>query len=475
MIAAHALSVRFGSSKIHLSRPCESVAPFHQLGEIRSDQAILPGLRGSYIKRGRAKKFPIEARRLHSIAFVRRLPNLPSSLFASLALTLAATGATSSSGCGDDPPPFNEGGGGSASSGATSGAGGEGGVFVDNGPDLFAALEPDLVAACAGCHEPGGIGDAPFLATPDRYESIMSWPDIVVREPQQSVLLTYAVTGAGHSGTNLDSAPNDLLGRVEEWLTVESKAIADTPVEQIGVDPITPILGFNALYLDGLGKEYEGLALTFTAAKLTENSLKLDNLTVYTTSSTGVHLVHPVFAVYPKGKPADPDPVDSFSELDERYAEGTANTLGVGMLILTNWQENAKLGIGFGLIEPYVAGGGEGGGGGAGGGGSTGGPCSAQNEFNQFASPQLQQRCGGCHGGNNGGATGAMDISKLQSDPSNACGQVLNRVNLGTPNQSQLFVVTDPGGNASHPYKFGGNAANFNTFRDEITKWINVE
>ena len=435
----------------------------------------MKGLRGGNASRLRAKKFPIEARRLHSIAFVRRLPNLPSSLFVSLALVLAATGATSSSGCGDDPPPFNEGGGGSASSGSASGAGGEGGVFVDNGPDLFAALEPDLVAACAGCHEPGGIGDAPFLATPDRYASIMSWPDIVVREPQQSVLLTYAVTGAGHSGTNLDSAPNDLIGRVEEWLTVESKAIADTPVEQIGVDPITPILGFNALYLDGLGKEYEGLALTFTAAKLTENSLKLDNLTVYTTSTTGVHLVHPVFAVYPKGKPADPDPVDSFSELDERYAEGTANTLGVGMLILTNWQENAKLGIGFGQIEPYVVGGGEGGGGGAGGGGSTGGPCSAQTEFNQFASPQLQQRCGGCHGGNNGGATGAMDISKLQSDPSNACGQVLNRVNLGTPNQSQLFVVTDPGGNASHPYKFGGNAANFNTFRDEITKWINVE
>ncbi len=402
----------------------------------------------------------------------------PLSLLASSTALVAFALAGPATGCGDDPPPFSsEGGGGGGSETTTSsGPSGSGGAFVDNGPELFAGLEADLVSNCASCHEPGGFGDAPFLAGPDRYQSMLSWPGIIARNAQDSILLNWSVTSGGHSGTNLDTAPNDLIGRVTEWLEAEASAIVDAPEEEQpkGVDPITPIMGFNALYLDGLGEEFTGLAITFTAEQLTDASLKLDNLTVYTTTATGVHMVHPVFAVYPKGKPASPDPVDSFSDLDQRYAQGTANPLGVGMVVLTNWKPTAKLGIGFGLLEPYVANDGMGGGGGAGG-GSTGGPCSAQTEFEQFAVGQLQMRCSGCHGGGNAGATGALDMSDLATDPSAACGQVLNRVNTTTPAQSQIFVVTDPGGNSGHPYKFGGNAANFNTFRDQVSMWVSAE
>ncbi|NUP09625.1 MAG: hypothetical protein HOW73_26565 [Polyangiaceae bacterium] len=391
-------------------------------------------------------------------------------------LLASATGlGTAGTGCGDSGFNLTGGGneGGSPSSNGGAG-GGEGGTFVDNGAELFAALEPDLVAACGACHEPGGIGDAPFIAPPDRYQSILSWPGIVVKNPDESLFVTYAVMSGGHSGTNLDAPNIDLADRVREWLDAEAAAISD-PIEEEEphVDPITPILGFNAIYLTPLGDDLEGIAITFSAELLTENSIKLNNLQIHTTSATGVHIVHPVFAVYPKGKDGSADPVDSFAGLDERYGENTSSDLGVGLVILTNWEPEAKLGIGFELIEPYSDASGEGGGGG--GGGGPGGGCNALAEFEANAKPQFDQRCFSCHGGGNGQATAAVDMSDLDTNPDAACVQIRNRVNLDTPAQSQIFITTDPGGNAAHPFKFGGNAGQFNTFRDAVTTWIEAE
>ncbi len=396
-------------------------------------------------------------------------------------LTLLVTGffaalaslGTAGAGCGDSGFNLTGGGGEGGGSSNNGGNGGAGGAFVDNGAELFAALEADLFTACGSCHEPGGLGDAPFLAPPDRYQSILSWPGIVTKNVDDSMFVTFSVTGGGHSGTNLDTAADDLEGRVREWLEAESAAISD-PIEEDDpyIDPITPILGFNAIYLTPLSEELTGIAITFTAELLTENSLKLDNLQIHTTSATGVHLIHPVFAVYPKGQPGEADPVDSFAGLDSRFPENTSAALGVGTLILTNWQPDAKLGVGFELIEPYSEGGGEGGGGG--GGGGPGG-CNAQTEFAASAVPQFELRCVSCHGGGNGQATAALDMSDLDTDPGAACVQIKNRVNTNDPPASQIFVTTDPGGNAGHPFKFGGNAANFNTFRDAVTIWIEAE
>ena len=43
-----------------------------------------------------------------------------------------------------------------------------------------------------------------------------------------------------------------------------------------------------------------------------------------------------------------------FAGLDERYDENTSGSLGVGTLILTNWETNAKLGIGFEVLRPLA-------------------------------------------------------------------------------------------------------------------------
>ncbi len=362
----------------------------------------------------------------------------------------------------------------STSTSSGSGGDGSGGAFVDNGKDLWAGIEADMVASCGTCHEAGGIADTPFLALPDRYESMLAWPGIVVTNPDESLLLTYAITGAGHSGTNLDTAANDLQARVREWLEAEASAIGD-PVDTTKphLDPVTPIMGFNALYLNPLGTELEGIAITFTAEELTATSLKLTDITVHTTASTGVHVVHPIFSVYPKGGSVDPDPVDSFADLDHKFPESSGEMLGVGTVILTNWEADAKLGLAFETAEPYSSMMGTGGAG-AGGGAATG-ACSAQAEFDASAKPQLQNNCVSCHGGNNGSATSALDMSDLANDSAAACGQILNRVNTGTPASSQIFVTTDPNGNAAHPFKFGGNATNFNTFKNQVSIWVSAE
>jgi len=66
-------------------------------------------------------------------------------------------------------------------------------------------------------------------------------------------------------------------------------------------------------------------------------------------------------------------------------------------------------------------------------------------------------------------------MSALNTDSAKACAQIKNRVNPDDPTASQLFVTTDPGGNAAHPFKFGGNAGNFNTFRDSVSIWVAAE
>jgi hypothetical protein len=383
------------------------------------------------------------------------------------ALGVLSASVSVTSGCEEDPP-FTLGTGGS---GGDSSQGGAGGAFVDNGAELFAELEAEFVANCAECHEPGGIADTPFLAGPNRYESMLSWPGIVVPTAEESLLLTYSITGVGHTGTNVDAIEGEFQQRVTEWLEAEAAAISNPVTDGAAIDPITPILGLNVIYLTPLDYELEGVAVTFTAEELTPNSLKLSNLQVFTTAATGVHLVHPVFAVYPKGEDGTVDPVDSFADLDQRFDENTAESLGVGLVILTNWEPEAKLGLGFELAEPHTSGQGVGGGGG---GGPLGGGCVAVTEFEDNVVAALQP-CLQCHGGNNTGATSAVDMSELGSNPAATCGQVKNRVNLDTPAQSQLFLVTNPDGNASHPFKFNGNAGNWNNFMTDVTVWINAE
>lgn len=381
------------------------------------------------------------------------------------------------SGCAQQPDSLlsadvGPGAGSATSSDATKDAGGAS-AQPNQGAQKFAAIEAPMVAACGTCHDVGGIADTAFLAGPDRYHTIVSWPHVVDPDPANSVLLKHAVAGGGHSGTNLDSAllKDSLLPQVKDWLAEEAKGIAAPPADAGKlVEPFVPILGFNAVYLDALGDDFKGMAITFSADELSADVLDLGQIEVHPTSKNGVHLAHPLFTVYPAGGAADPDPVDSFSNVDQSFDVGQAGELGPGSLVLTNWKKNARLSVAFEKIELYSASPPDAG---AEGGAPDG--CNDVGAFTQNAAPLLQNDCFGCHGGANAQAKAAVDMSKLGKDAPAACGQIKNRVKPSDPAQSQLFVTTNPGGNAAHPYKFGGSDAKWQSFRTSVSKWIAVE
>jgi hypothetical protein len=358
--------------------------------------------------------------------------------------------------------------------GATSGGNPQDAGTQTEGKQLFLAMEPQFMQSCGACHDLGGIADTPFLAGPDRYQSISSWPGFVTRDPTQSRLLTYPVSGKSHTGTNLDSPAlkDTLLPKVKAWLTEEASTIS-APVSETGpyIEPFVPIMGFNAIYLGPLGADFEGMAVTFSAETLTDTTLELSDIQVHPTSKLGVHLVHPLFVVYPIGKAPDPDPVDSFSNVDIVFPPGESATLSPGTVILTNWKPEAKLSLAFEKIEQIDPNANDGGV--DDGGGPTGG-CKNVQAFIDSAKGPLTV-CTNCHGGANAQAKNAVDMSQLNSDTAAACAQIKNRVTPSDPPKSQLFVTTDPGGNAAHPFKFGGNGSQFNTFRDSVSKWIVTE
>jgi len=366
-------------------------------------------------------------------------------------------------------PTSNEGGGGGSGGSTTSTA------TEDQAKLLFEGLQDELMSACGGCHDAGGFADTPFLREP-RYDSITSWPGIVKKDPTASILITHPISGAGHLGTNLDTdeLETTLLPKLSTWLAEEAKAIADTPDEQKGksVEPFAPILGFNAVYLTPLDSAFTGMAVTFSANELTPTSLELTDVQVHTTSKMGIHLVHPLFSVYPKGGNPNPDPADSFSNVDQYVDYGQSDPLGPGTLILTNWVASGKLQLSFENIEPYSTitpdGGGDG--------GLTGG-CKDLVSFADNAQGQFTQ-CLQCHGGNDSQATAAVDMTGLAgggADVPNGCAQILNRVNPDNPAGSQIFITTNPGGNAAHPYKFAQDQNAFNGFKNAVSVWIAAE
>ena len=212
------------------------------------------------------------------------------------------------------------------------------------------------------------------------------------------------------------------------------------------------------------------MAVTFQAEELTDSSLSLTTLEIHPTAKKGLSFEHPLFTVYaPGSSDGDPDPVDSFSNVMQDVEPGETAPLGPGTVVLTNWVVGGKLSLNFetiSVIDPTAMGGA--------GGGMAGGACGALVSFENNAQGPLGA-CTNCHGGGNQTATNALDMSELTSNADEACGQVKNRVDFMNPAQSQIFVNTDPSGNASHPFKFGGNQGNHTNFVNSVSQWITAE
>ncbi|MRG93532.1 hypothetical protein [Polyangium spumosum] len=371
-------------------------------------------------------------------------------------------------------------GGGAGDSGAgASGGGGVGGMGGGpSGPsayELFLEVEPDLVTNCNICHKKGGSAPAPFLAgeTPEeRYQTITFWPGIVVSAPEQSILMTHPES-PNHGDGEAPKIPDAVKPKVLAWLTAESDNLPSTDPADIGpsVRPFRPLPGgaLNTVYLDDLGPEFEYMSISFFAEALGGSSdaptmLRLTNITVHPVVDRPLHIVHPLFTVYVPGQKGDPDPVDSFSNLDQTFTLGGENTLGTGELVLTNWQKGAYVGIAFELIEVY------------GGNAGPGTGCKDLAMFKANVAPAMQTCMMKCHGGTNPQAKGTMDLSELNAMmPDAACQEVRARIKPGDPATSQILQVTDPVQPIVHMYKFDGDLNAYNAFKAKVEPWIMAE
>ncbi|MFT3773243.1 MAG: hypothetical protein QM820_48310 [Minicystis sp.] len=387
---------------------------------------------------------------------------------ASSCTVVSSTGSTSSS-----SSSSSSGTGGAGGATGTGGMGTGGGTPVDAARALFeSTVQPGMITECGACHKLGGISDKPFLAEPDVYTSITTWPNVIVSPASLSVIITHPPE-TSHGGGQAPDLSADLKAKVLNWLEFEA---ANLPMPDGGGSPLIPPFkpylqgAFNAIYLDTLGPDFANCSITFNAEQLPQGSakptlLRITNLEVHPIAGVQLHIVHPLFTVYPSGAEAIPDPADSFSGFDQTYALDTPLTFGTGELILSQWSKDARLGIAFEKIEAVKM-------------GSTGATCNNVAKFQAEVVPQLKMwPCfSECHNGMNIQAQQQMDLSNIDAmPPDDACAQVRARITPGDPTKSQILQVTDPHYMGYHGFKFQGNTNNYNSFKAAVTPWILAE
>lgn len=400
---------------------------------------------------------------------------LRSAAFSSLlALTLGAVGVGASS-CGDgaadgEPTSGPVGPGTTGSGGGEGGQGGstgEGGATGETARDVFeASVRQGLMAECGACHQLQGAADAPFLAAPDLYVSVTTYPGVVVPNANQSVLVTRPAD-PGHGGGQAPNMSDALRAKVLPWLALEAARIPPNDSSTQFVTPFKPKLmgALNTIYLGDLDPTLENVSITFNAYELGQppSMLVLENLEVHPIADMSLRVVHPLFTMYPdEGGDPVPDPADSYSGLDDLFEVTGRRKLGTGTLVHTAWQKDAYLGLAFELVEIV-------------GGYIPPTDCLALAAFDGNAKPALNVCATQCHGGQNPQATGAMDLSKLATDSAKSCRQVRARIKPGQPAQSQVLLVTNPLDLSAHVFKFQGSLTAYDTFKNQVTPWINAE
>jgi hypothetical protein len=193
------------------------------------------------------------------------------------------------------------------------------------------------------------------------------------------------------------------------------------------------------------------------------STLPLSKITVVT-SSMGLHIAHPLWVMWDGSMTPTPDPVDSFSNLDETVPGGDTMPMGPGSLFLPNFATTMMINVVFNTIEAKTV---------AGDGGLLLG-CKNVGSWTTNTKPGLMANCTSCHGGQNASATGAFPLQAANGDSVN-CANSLGEIDTTTPANSRIFSFPDPSkGNNGHPFHFA-NATDFQTFQTAVTTWITAE
>lgn len=221
--------------------------------------------------------------------------------------------------------------------------------------------------------------------------------------------------------------------------------------------------------LDNLGEGGIAGAKIVFVVQTVGSGLYLNNLRLVP-GAAGALIEHPTFVSVPTTPGATPilDPLDRFADVVMNLMANVTidkqQILG-GAAAFVDFPLTNKLEIRFGGAKPFDPNR-----------PSDPGPvgCQALPLFVQHARAQMKTNCGNCHAGQQIGATVTMDLTEI--DAANAaavCQQVLRLVFLSNIPQSGIFIAPAPG-NASHPFRFGSQAA-LTAFMDALNPWIIAE
>lgn len=332
---------------------------------------------------------------------------------------------------------------------------------ADGGPQaplaqqLFAGLQPQLDQKCGGaCHQQGATLNAPkWLGGPDEYKSITTYPGIVTTDVYSSKLENRP---ANHPAACLIDPGNEtLLAAVTTWLTAEAAAISAIPLPASAtVDPAS-----GSADLSPAATGINGAKITFTATQQGD-LLRFSNVMLVAPSSTGLHIVSPIFVEVPASGP-EVDNTD-YSTTDLTVGAGASGQISP-VFYFQNWVAGSKLKIEFQKIETATVTASDAG-------SST--TCKDLTDFQNSAAPSMKANCTSCHAGNNTSATNSMNLTALNNnDYATACTQARTQVNLTT--QSQSNVLLAPLQQVNHPVKVF--ASNTSTGYVQIQNWVNKE
>jgi cytochrome c553 len=312
--------------------------------------------------------------------------------------------------------------------------------------------------SCGACHaKTGGVGPA-FMETKadsTMLQTLLAYPGMIGKTPDTSRLYVKGV----HEGPAFNGMEAPV---VAAWIMLYSRNAPkplDGGVEKPTVAPFEPVMGANTIDVSVIDKALAGTTITFTAKAL-GSSLQLSKIEVVTPATMGVHIVHPLWVTWDAKNNATPDPIDSFSNLDQTVQSGTTAPLGPGTLVLPNWATGQKLNVVFTNIEAKAAS--------LDGGTVTG--CKASANFQANVRPLLAATCYNCHGANPPAAGLAMNAALSAADQ---CANLLGEVNLTTPASSALLQKPNPqvAGHNGNNQKI----QNFAAFSTAVNNWINLE
>jgi hypothetical protein len=320
-------------------------------------------------------------------------------------------------------------------------------------------VAPVLEMSCAGCHnKTGGIGPGFLEPHPDILTTMLGYPGLINTTPETSRIYVKGV----HEGPALTATQKPVVADwINLWARLKPMAL-DGGVVKPAVMPFAPAMGANSVDLSVLDPSLAGMKITFTAS-MVGSSLHLSSIMLVTAPSVGLHVVHPLWVMWDANMVPTPDPVDSFSNLDETVQGGASAALGPGTLFLPNFASTMMLNVVFMTIEAKGA---------IGDGGTVGTlGCKSVTTWTSDAKTPLANNCVSCHGGNNASATGAFPLQTANGDTQN-CANTLGEVDVTTPANSRLFSYPDPANpNNGHPFHFP-DATTFQNFENAVGMWI---